>query len=41
MINLVNWKELTLGMYRYVVAANAAYEILVLDDRLIGYDNFE
>lgn len=27
MINLKNWKEVTKGLYRYVVSSNAAYEI--------------
>lgn len=28
--NLKNWKEVTKGLYRYVVAANACYEIHLL-----------
>lgn len=28
--DLKNWKEITKGLYRYVVAANACYEIHVL-----------
>lgn len=28
--NLENWKEVTKGLYRYVVAANACYEIHLL-----------
>lgn len=27
MINLKNWKEVTKGLYRYVVSSNVAYEI--------------
>lgn len=30
MNNLKNWREVTMGLYRYVVAANACYEIHVL-----------
>jgi len=29
MINLKNWKEVTKGLYRYVVSSNVAYEIHV------------
>lgn len=30
MNNLENWKEVTKGLYRYVIAANCCYEIHVL-----------
>jgi hypothetical protein len=30
MKNLENWKEVTKGLYRYVIGANVAYEIHVL-----------
>ena len=38
--DLSNWKEITSGLFRYVVAAKACYEILVLDDKIFD-DNFE
>lgn len=28
--NLKDWKEVTKGIYRYVISANAAYEILLI-----------
>lgn len=28
--DIKNWKEVTKGLYRYVIAANAAYEIHIL-----------
>lgn len=30
MVNLNNWKEITKGLYRYVISANVAYEIHIL-----------
>lgn len=30
MTNLNNWKEVTRGLYRYVIAAGACYEIHIL-----------
>lgn len=30
MTDLKNWTEVTKGLYRYVLAANAAYEIHIL-----------
>ena len=30
MAELKNWNEITKGLYRYVIAANAAYEIHIL-----------
>lgn len=30
MVELKNWKEITKGLYRYVIAANVAYEIHIL-----------
>lgn len=30
MVDLKNWKEVTRGLFRYVIAANACYEIHIL-----------
>ena len=30
MIKLENWKEVTKGIYRYVIGANVAYEIHIM-----------
>lgn len=30
MVELKNWNEVTKGLYRYVIAANVAYEIHIL-----------
>nr|DAR03164.1 MAG TPA: hypothetical protein [Caudoviricetes sp.] len=30
MTNLNNWKEITKGLYRYVIAANVCYELHIL-----------